>query len=371
MLASSVRHARRATVAQLLGGGSSASSDGTRRQLGLAGQQQDMIPGSLADQFLVKILDSTAIKPPSAAKQVRGPDEGTGEASKAAGKEEPRTATGPGPTTTAASGSTRSTQGSGGVDPGRPPHPPGPRSEGPSAHNAVLPVLDACHATLSGHMVGVTACGWHPIHDSLLVTGDRRGTMMFWYPLVFSRPVAGLRHAHDGCVECMAWHPMGHLLATGGTDHLTKFWSRSAPGDLCRDRYHVGMPRFGGQPAEDRRFLVFGDGPRVSSGRTDSHVDTYLYEDPCPPDARGIEEDFSFVTAAPCTAMGPSFIPPALAPDDPEGGVQPGRWAAQETEPLPQHGSDTASPTPVPPGFTRGTSLRFPSGQSIWRPGRF
>lgn len=34
----------------------------------------------------------------------------------------------------------------------------------------------------------------------------------------------------------MAWHPAGHLLATGGADTMTKFWCRARPGDPWTDR---------------------------------------------------------------------------------------------------------------------------------------
>lgn len=42
---------------------------------------------------------------------------------------------------------------------------------------------------------------------------------------------AEVRGAHDGSVWGLAWHPAGHLLASGAADGGTKFWCRSRPGD--------------------------------------------------------------------------------------------------------------------------------------------
>jgi len=36
----------------------------------------------------------------------------------------------------------------------------------------------------------------------------------------------------------LAWHPLGHVLASGSNDNATKFWSRSKPGDTLDDFYH-------------------------------------------------------------------------------------------------------------------------------------
>ena len=44
------------------------------------------------------------------------------------------------------------------------------------------------------------------------------------------------RGAHDSVIWTLAWHPAGHLLATGSGDTCTKFWGRARPGDPWRDR---------------------------------------------------------------------------------------------------------------------------------------
>ena len=47
---------------------------------------------------------------------------------------------------------------------------------------------------------------------------------------------AEVRGAHEGVIWTMAWHPAGHILATGSGDTCTKFWGRAQPGDPWRDR---------------------------------------------------------------------------------------------------------------------------------------
>jgi hypothetical protein len=39
-------------------------------------------------------------------------------------------------------------------------------------------------------------------------------------------PQAEVRGAHEASVWAAAWHPTGHLLATGAADYAVKFWCR-------------------------------------------------------------------------------------------------------------------------------------------------
>ena len=39
-------------------------------------------------------------------------------------------------------------------------------------------------------------------------------------------------------VWSLAWHPLGHVLASGSNDHTTKFWTRNRPGDTKLDVYN-------------------------------------------------------------------------------------------------------------------------------------
>lgn len=45
--------------------------------------------------------------------------------------------------------------------------------------------------------------------------------------------------AHDGIIWDLAWHPLGHILASGSNDHSTKFWTRNRPGDKMMDKYNL------------------------------------------------------------------------------------------------------------------------------------
>ena len=43
---------------------------------------------------------------------------------------------------------------------------------------------------------------------------------------------AEVRAAHEGSIWATAWHPAGHLLATGAGDYAVKFWCRWVVGSL-------------------------------------------------------------------------------------------------------------------------------------------
>jgi polyadenylation factor subunit 2 len=46
-----------------------------------------------------------------------------------------------------------------------------------------------------------------------------------------SEPRAILSQAHDSNIWSLAFHPLGHLLASASNDHTTRVWSRERPGD--------------------------------------------------------------------------------------------------------------------------------------------
>lgn len=48
---------------------------------------------------------------------------------------------------------------------------------------------------------------------------------------VIPAPRATLSQAHDSNVWALAFHPLGHVLASASNDHTTRFWSRERPGD--------------------------------------------------------------------------------------------------------------------------------------------
>jgi hypothetical protein len=53
--------------------------------------------------------------------------------------------------------------------------------------------------------------------------------------------------AHDSTVWDLAWHPLGHILASASNDCCTRFWTRNRPGDEMKDKYNAN------QLPEDKR----------------------------------------------------------------------------------------------------------------------
>lgn len=133
---------------------------------------------------------------------------------------------------------------------------------------------------LRGHEKDVSTLTWHPLYLNLLTTGGVDGSI-FHYLLDEPNAPAGapasispydsadpsntstqtiypahrLQYAHDFAVWSLAWHPLGHILASGSNDRVTRFWSRPRPGDTdCfKDRYHIGEAAAEAQGTWDRR----------------------------------------------------------------------------------------------------------------------
>ena len=88
--------------------------------------------------------------------------------------------------------------------------------------------------TFSGHSRDVTAVAWHPFHEELFASGGFDGSILYW-TADHEAPQAEVRTAHDSAVWSLAWHPMGHVLASGSNDNCCKFWVRLRPGELPRE----------------------------------------------------------------------------------------------------------------------------------------
>lgn len=58
------------------------------------------------------------------------------------------------------------------------------------------------------------ALAWHPVHESMFVSGGGDGSLAYW--LVYNEKELGfLEHAHDQAIWTLEWHPLGHILASG------------------------------------------------------------------------------------------------------------------------------------------------------------
>jgi WD domain, G-beta repeat len=82
-----------------------------------------------------------------------------------------------------------------------------------------------------GHTKEVNTVAWHPLQESLFVTGGADDAILHWF--VDSEHAASTaKDVHGGSVNCVAWHPVGHMLTSVGYDATVKFWTRSRPGDV-------------------------------------------------------------------------------------------------------------------------------------------
>ncbi|KAL9603886.1 MAG: hypothetical protein Q9219_000824 [cf. Caloplaca sp. 3 TL-2023] len=120
---------------------------------------------------------------------------------------------------------------------------------------------------LRGHDKEVSTLTWHPFHTCLLSTGGNDGSIYHYLlnepntppnttvsippydsadpknaPAQTIYPAHRLQHAHDAPVWSLDWHPLGHILASGSNDRVTRFWTRARPGetDCFNDRWHLG-----------------------------------------------------------------------------------------------------------------------------------
>ena len=133
---------------------------------------------------------------------------------------------------------------------------------------------------LRGHEKDISTLAWHPVHSSLLSTGGSDGSL-FHYLLDEPNTPAGqpvtvapydspdpasapaqpiypahkVPYAHDFAIWSLDWHPLGHILASGSNDRITRFWARARPGeaDTFNDRYHIGEAAAEAQGTWDRR----------------------------------------------------------------------------------------------------------------------
>ena len=133
---------------------------------------------------------------------------------------------------------------------------------------------------LKGHEKDISTIAWHPIHSNLLSTGGSEGSLFHYLldepntppghstsiaPYDSSDPSGTVAqtiypahkvpYAHDFAIWSLDWHPLGHVLASGSNDRITRFWARSRPGEgeAFNDRYHIGEAAAEAQGTWDRR----------------------------------------------------------------------------------------------------------------------
>lgn len=133
---------------------------------------------------------------------------------------------------------------------------------------------------LRGHEKDITTLVWHPVHVSLLTTGGADGSIFHYLldepnapagtatsippydspepanaPAQTVYPAHKVQHAHGLAVWSLDWHPLGHILASGSNDKVTRFWARARPGetDCLKDKFHLGEAAAEAQGTWDRR----------------------------------------------------------------------------------------------------------------------
>ncbi|KXX75925.1 Polyadenylation factor subunit 2 [Madurella mycetomatis] len=133
---------------------------------------------------------------------------------------------------------------------------------------------------LRGHEKDISTIAWHPVHSNLISTGGSEGSLFHYLldepntpsghttsvapydtadpastPAQTIYPAHKIPYAHDFAIWSLDWHPLGHILASGSNDRITRFWARARPGeaDSFNDRYHIGEAAAEAQGTWDRR----------------------------------------------------------------------------------------------------------------------
>jgi len=132
-----------------------------------------------------------------------------------------------------------------------------------------------------GHNSEVCSLAWHPVHESLLLSGGYNGSLVYWLANSSQAPHSVIADAHRQSVDLIRWHPSGHLVASASHDCIVKacmpcsfltlshlpipllplpgqFWSREPPGSALS----------AGQEAPLENPALFGFGPLPASDPT-------------------------------------------------------------------------------------------------------
>ncbi|KAH7076033.1 WD40-repeat-containing domain protein [Paraphoma chrysanthemicola] len=261
---------------------------------------------------------------------------------------------------------------------------------------------------LKGNEKDIITMAWHPMHKNLLSTGGVDGSILHYlldeqnapedtppsispYDAADSQnapaqsiwPAHRIKEAHDYTVWSLDWHPLGHILASGSNDRVTRFWTRPRPGDTeyVNDRYHIGQ-----EQAEARGTFDSRQGRRRRAEEEELEAEDEaqgLVDQKLPSKSSGLPPGLSLpgLNAAPdgtssaLPGIGgqqhppippPNFIPPPPGALPPQfQGMDPARIAqliqsgALPPPPIPHHGGppppNANGPPPFPfPGFPPG-----------------
>ncbi|KAJ2801804.1 WD repeat-containing protein 33 [Coemansia guatemalensis] len=160
---------------------------------------------------------------------------------------------------------------------------------------------------------------WHPVHETMFASGGslcdskdaiNEGTIQFWMT-DDPKQKACIEGAHSSQIWSLAWHPMGHILASGSNDKATRFWCRPRPGE------HLPT-ELGGKDADERIF----------HGPVNSKAASQLasYDETAQRTASGDDKDGSQMSVD--TRSGAESPAPGGGPPKPPGGGLPGLQSA-------------------------------------------
>jgi len=93
-------------------------------------------------------------------------------------------------------------------------------------------------STIRAHEKEVTCMNFHPVHHDILISGGGDGSVKYWQ-VGLEKCQAEIHGAHDSSLWAIAFHPLGHILATGSNDYTIRFWSRNKPGDAMDDKWNA------------------------------------------------------------------------------------------------------------------------------------
>ena len=212
---------------------------------------------------------------------------------------------------------------------------------------------------LRGNEKDVSSLAWHPIHTSLLTTGGADGSIFHYLldepntpagtapsfppydspdpsnsPAQTIYPAHKVQYAHDFSVWSLDWHPLGHILASGSNDRVTRFWTRARPGetDCFNDRYHLG----------EEEAVARGTWDKRGGAKAMHEIEAQEMED----EAEGLEDQKMPVKQPTLPGLPGLSMPTNGAPNGVRNGASQGDFPALGRQQRPPMAPDIASMDP-------------------------